>query len=150
MRVAPYSLAPDYRPRGGGVTVEMPWRDALDEWARWATERTYYGPRLPSCGSIEGRYRSGQVWEVDDIRPDPPDWRVGERMERIIVSLDQRSMKVIRIWYAYRNKLKSEGILLVPDELTWAYRRAHIGSSARFLELLQESERSIEKAWTGH
>lgn len=120
--------------------------DALNEWGRWATWRTYYGPRLPSCGSVESRYRSGQVWHLEDLRPDPPDWRLGERLERIVTGLDRRSHKVLAVWYCLRPALLREGATLVPDELTWAWRRAHIGSAERFLELLADAENKV--GWT--
>jgi len=120
---------------------------ALLEWGRWLQYGAIGGPRRVGCGSAESRYRTPQVWEQDAPREDPPDWRIAERVERIVVQLDPRTHKVLAIWYCARPALQRQGVPLIPDDETWAWRRAHVGSADRFWQLLEYGKSTVSDQW---
>lgn len=119
----------------------------LTEWGRWCVYRRPRGPEIPQCGSLEGQYRSPQVWEGAEPDDEEPDWRIGERIEAIVTKFDKRGHKCLKVWYVERPWIKRMSAALYPDDETWAWRRAHVGSAERFWQLLDEARTEVERQW---
>jgi hypothetical protein len=118
--------------------------DALIEWGRWCRWGSI-GPRAPACGSLESSYRSGQVWEVEEPREEDPDWRVGERIERVVTRLPARHRQALKAWYVSRPAIKAAtGLPLVPDDEMWCARRIQINNVERWRLVLDEARTMVE------
>ena len=134
--------------RRDGTTNVIHIDDALDTWGRWCTWGNVYGPRPPACGSLEGRYSPPQVWETAEPAEDDPDWRVGEKVERIVIRLPARHRYALKLWYVERPAIKrSTGMPLVPDDEVWSMRRLNVGSLDRWREVLDQARTMVEVAY---
>ena len=74
--------------------------DELVRWARWSRSRPIY----QSCRSLEGNYRSPQIWY-----PEPPKTPMIIKdvlaVEKAVVKLPASSMQHIKFWYLERRSL---------------------------------------------
>lgn len=70
--------------------------ERLRNWLRWCKQK---GFRRSQAGSIEGLYRSGQVWEPEEPHGEPVDVVDAAEVDRAYVALDDRSRRVIKILY---------------------------------------------------
>ncbi len=134
--------------RRDGTTNVIHIDDALDTWGRWCTWGNAYGPRPPACGSLEGRFSSPQTWWTDEPREDDPDWRVGEKVERIVVNLPARYRQSLKLWYVERTAIKkATGLPLVPYDEMWAARRLKVGSLDRWRDVLDQARAMVEAVY---
>lgn len=74
----------------------MTFDERFRNWLRWCKQK---GFRRSQAGSVEGLYRSGQVWEPEEPTGEPVDVVDAQEVDRAYVALDERSRRIIKILY---------------------------------------------------